>query len=676
MTETTSTTQRREHAIDRLFAAGAWQDGGLVGAVVAPPPAPPSHTARNVALLVGIDKYAPGEDGPTCADLGGPRNDVERVQRTLLERFGFAAEDVHVLVGADATHANVVRAFHEHLIRGATAESRVVFWFSGHGSRIPDASGRDRAVRDEEPFDDTLLLYDSRSVAPHGGFDFTDDELASLLAAVPAQDVLVVTDCCHSGGVLRGAPEPGTREGDLGDEPLDRTRTEAFWPADVPFLDDDAHGDLPAVVHVAACGSEEQAGEIATPAGTFGTLTWFLTNTLHEIDAAASWERVAARVRARVAGTGTRPGQRVAAIGDVGRAIFGGRGRPVAAGYQVDRHGTNGLLLAAGTLQGFAEGAEVRLVDLDGKELGTAVAENVRTSTAQLRWQGAGGPPREAMRAVARTPGRPRPPLRVFLGPGVDSATIRGCDSATVEPDRAAATHVLEKDGDAFVLRDGTGGEVRRVPSAAEVPVALGREHCFRALWEGVADAGQFRVRIRVEPATADEAAKHDVVPAQVRGGNGKATVVGAARLSPRSGGSLAAITVTNDEDQDLHVALLSLTEDREVNVVFGRDTNNLVRAHGSERRLVLLGPGERWPTDRAMVDRYVVITTARHADFTPFESRPTATRGGATTAEMPPFLRQAMGGALRGGGEGPWGITSLDLHLVTPDLFATSGRR
>ncbi len=235
---------------------------------------------------------------------------------------------------------------------------------------------------------------------------------------------------------------------------------------------------------------------------------------------------------------------------------------------------------------------------------------------------------------------------------------------------------MLKKDGDAFVLIDESSAEVRRVSSAEEVPLALGREHCFRALWEGVADAGQFRVSIRIEAATAEEAAKHGVLPAQVRGGDGKATVVGASRLLPRSGGSLAAITVTNDENQDLHVALLSLTEDREVNVVFGRDANNLVRAHDSERRFVLLGPGERWPADRAMIDRYLVITTARYADFTPFESRATTTRGGAVTAAMPPFLRQAMGGAVRGGGEGPWGITSLDLHVVTPDLFAASGRR
>ncbi len=386
--------------IDRLFVTGAWQDGDLVGAVVAPPPSP---TARNAALLVGIDRYAPAADGPRCADLGGPRNDVARVQRTLQERFGFAAADIHVLTGAEATHANVVRAFHEHLIRGATAESRVVFWFSGHGSRVPDASGRDRAVRDADPFDDTLLLYDSRSVASHGGFDFTDDELASLLAAVPAQDVLVVTDCCHSGGVLRGGSEPGTREAGIGTEPLDRKRVESFWPADVPLLDDDAHGELPAVVHVAACGSEEQAGEIATPAGTFGTLTWFLTNTLQEIDTAASWELVGARVRARVSGHGTRPGQRVAVLGDVGRAIFGGRGRPVAPGYLVDRYGASGLLLAAGAIQGFAEGAEVRLVDLDGRELGTAVAENVRTSTARLHWQGA-GPCRAKRCAPSRRP--------------------------------------------------------------------------------------------------------------------------------------------------------------------------------------------------------------------------------------------------------------------------------
>lgn len=660
--------------IDAAFRAGEWRSGGIAGRVVAPPPA--ATAPKHLALLVGIDQYAPAEGNP-FGPLEGAENDVARVRDLLIDRFGFAADEILTLRGAEAGHEAIVRAFHDHLVRRAAADTRVVFWFSGHGSQIPDASSGDRSERDNEAQDETLVAWDSRSTAPNGAFDVADDELASLLAALPAKDVLVVTDCCHSGGVERGGRRPGTRECEPGKAPLDVERVRRFWPPDVVLKDDREHGDLPAVVHIAACGALEEAGEFPTPNGTYGALTWFLTSALGTAEPAASWEEVVAITRANIRGFGTRPRQNVQAAGDLSRAVFGGEGRLVASGYQVDIDGKKRLMMAAGRVHGIEAGAEVQLVDLDGKEVGTAAVADAQTTVTELRWLGSGDAPRVALRGRPKTLGERHPPLRVLLD-GLDASLLTGSQAAAAEHEPQRATHRLKADGAGFVLCDTEGRALRRANDAGEVLPMLEREHLFRSLWEGVGDRGRFALRVRIEPATADEATKHSLPVALVHIEPNGTAVVGAPRLLENSGGALAALSVTNDADVDLHVAIVSATEEREVNVVFGRERNNVVKAHETLRRLVVVGPGEHWPADRTMVDRYVVVATARYADFKPFAAKAVVLRGGGDVEALPPLLREAMGGARTRGPQepNPWGVACQDLHLVTTDAFPRTVRQ
>ncbi|MBL8728333.1 MAG: caspase family protein [Planctomycetes bacterium] len=642
-------------------------------------PAAPAGAPTALALLVGIDAYAATGRPDAPPPLAGAVNDVARARSVLIERFGFEPGHIVVLTGAAATHEAIVRTFQRHLIDQADAATRVVFWFSGHGSRVPDASHRDGSPRavGENPFDETLVAYDSRAVDPDGGYDLTDDELYSLLAALPAKDVVVVTDCCHSGGVLRGgAPAPGVRECAAGTAPLARSRVEAFWPPGVPLRDDTEHDDLPAVVQVAACGADEEAGEMATAVGTFGTLTWFLSQALGEVDSRASWGEVAALVRARVAGLGTRPGQRVQIVGDAGRAVFGGRGRPVPSGYQVDRHGSRTVCVGAGSLHGLAEGAELQLLDLDGKQLGTARVERVRTTTCVAEWRGDGDLPGIPMRAVPTTIGRGQPRLRIAVD-GVDGDLLAGSAVATVVA--ADADYVLRANGEQLGLFDRGGLCVRSMaPDRAALELELVREQRFRTLWEGIAAPGRFELEMAIEPVTAAQAAAKGIEaarlqPARGRGSGGVTAVVGAPPLGKDSGGGLLWLSVTNTSDADLYVAVVSATETREVNVLIGNDENNLVRAHDSVQKLILLGPTEGWPTEVPMVDRYIAIGTTRFADFRPFTSAATVgTTRGASSDELPPFLRAVLGaGRTRGDMDAPaWGIASCDLRLVTPALF------
>lgn len=663
----------------RSSLAAALSAAGLAAGIATQQP--PSAAPRTLALLVGIAEYAAPPGGEAPAALQGPANDVARAKAMLVERFGFDAAGIATLVGPEATHEAIVRTFHRHLIRQAGPQTRVVFWFSGHGSRVPDALRRDGSPREEgqDPFDTTLMAYDSRAVDPAGSYDLTDDQLHSLLAALPSRDVVVVTDCCHSGGVLRGRRGPGVRQGDDGTAPLDRRRIEPFWPKDVPLLDDDVDAELRHVVQVAACGAREEAGELQTALGTFGTLTWFLTQTLREVEPQTSWGAVAATVRARVAGRGTRPAQTVLVVGAADRAVLGGIGRPVPKGFQVDAFGAKELRVEAGTVHGLGVGAELRLIDLDGREVGLAVVDRIAASSSVAVWQGADALPKAALRAVPKTFGDQSAPLRVALADGADPSLLDGCDYVHRVGDAATADYVLERAGDGLVLRERGGESVRALPAErAGVQLGLLKEHYFRSLWQGVAEPGRPTLRLSLEDATDADVQRFGAPKARMRASTDPTTgfptaVVGAAVLDgrERSSGGLLRLRVDNVGQEDLHVAIVSVAENREVNVVHGRDESNVVRAGDHVSKCVWVGLHPDWPDDRPLVDRYVVVATSRFADFRAFESEAPRRDSGTRGANfMPPFLREAVGGARTRGPEleqPSWGIVFCDLQLVSP---------
>ncbi|MGB5593496.1 MAG: caspase family protein [Crocosphaera sp.] len=90
--------------------------------------AEPTH--RKLALLVGINDYAPG------FTLKGCLTDVERQKELLIHRFGFQPQDILTLTDKQATRQGVETAFVEHLINQAKAGDVVLFHFSGYGNYV------------------------------------------------------------------------------------------------------------------------------------------------------------------------------------------------------------------------------------------------------------------------------------------------------------------------------------------------------------------------------------------------------------------------------------------------------------------------------------------------------------------------------------------------------------
>ena len=134
---------------------------------------------RQFALLVGIDRYR--NEG-----LKRPRgavHDVRLVRTALIERCGFADEDVSVLVDEEASRTSILNAFRKLAELGRTDPA--VFFFAGNGST--DSSGNP-----------TLVSADGRTGEV---FDIGLDELAGIARESDAANLISIIDASFIGEV-------------------------------------------------------------------------------------------------------------------------------------------------------------------------------------------------------------------------------------------------------------------------------------------------------------------------------------------------------------------------------------------------------------------------------------------------------------------------------------------
>ncbi len=664
--------------------------------------------ADRVALLVALDRHAPGtpDDFPP---LRGPGSDVRLIRELLIERFDFLPENIRTLANEDATHAGFLHAFEEHLIERSGPETEVLLWYSGHGSRVPDASG----LVDAEPdgLDSTFVLFDSRSQRRDGSFDLTDDELHSLLAALSerTERIAVVTDACHSGAVLRGTPAAaGARSAPAGTRPLDLERLEGLWPAGIPLLED---GDPrrrqdPRWVHVAACSPRQVAREIALeidaegeePVRYHGALSFYLSEALGDARPGDTWRLVADRTSARLADR--FPGQTAWYEGNLERELFGSRFAPPPRGWLAVPSGAH-VSVRAGRVQGLGEGSVLELFDARGeRSLGRAVVRLVAALGSIAAWEG--DPPEDAtgaMRAVeiSRAPGIA--PLRVAVDSPELAELLRTCPWVSVE----------EESWDAYRVTSGPGGTELHSPAglrlwptdsdareqdsvevlARELGQAFQLEYRHRTVYTLADDAGDLPLSLAFVPVPPEKLALYaedGFIEAEISAPAASGGSVGAlaGREYHAVGGlgaedkRLVAIEVVNESDLLVHVAVLSVAEDRSMNVIYphpGRQDNAL--SPGSRKTvLVQVFVDEGWVRERPMRDRYVAVATPGYADFHPL-TRTSSVRGDGP--KLPGVIADALRSPVtRGRAPRPdpsrFGVAAVDLLVERPVERAPEG--
>jgi len=142
------------------------------------------------ALLIGINDYPNPPDR-----LEGCVNDVFQMS-AVLQECGFAPESIRTCLNDRATTDGILQRM-EWLLEDPRDGDERVFYYSGHGARIPEYG------EDGEPDHhvEALVPYD---------FDWTpqravtDDKIYELYSQLPYDmRLLMIFDCCHSGGIHR-----------------------------------------------------------------------------------------------------------------------------------------------------------------------------------------------------------------------------------------------------------------------------------------------------------------------------------------------------------------------------------------------------------------------------------------------------------------------------------------
>jgi hypothetical protein len=172
---------------------------------------------RRRAVIVGIDRYVqPDAESPRgLKDLRGAVSDAVAVYQTLRGSYGFAEEDIVLLLAPNddegsglpaagpPTRERILRAIESHLMPASRGDV-AFFYYAGHGSQIGNL-----AEEEDDGFDETLVPADSAQGAP----DIRDKELRRLFNRLldAGADLTAMIDACHSGSVTRGYGEPARR---------------------------------------------------------------------------------------------------------------------------------------------------------------------------------------------------------------------------------------------------------------------------------------------------------------------------------------------------------------------------------------------------------------------------------------------------------------------------------
>ncbi|KAG7977457.1 hypothetical protein I3843_05G032800 [Carya illinoinensis] len=131
--------------------------------------------------------------------LKGSVNDVKCMQYLLAEKFSFPKDSILILTEEEKDPVRIptiknIRMAMRWLVEGVQRGDSLVFYFSGHGSNVPDF------CNDEvDGFNETLCPVDYRTA----GMIIDDEINATIVRPLPKGAYLhAIVDACHSGTIL------------------------------------------------------------------------------------------------------------------------------------------------------------------------------------------------------------------------------------------------------------------------------------------------------------------------------------------------------------------------------------------------------------------------------------------------------------------------------------------
>jgi len=133
------------------------------------------------------------------------RKDTFVFRRFLSELYGFNKADVMILTDnsrhIQPTRKNIMMHI-DRLVENTNPGDRLVFFFSGHGSQVPNKDGTEIDGYDEViwPSDVKLLVGDAAQCVDAQNYIIDDDLKRHLVDSIPkGAQLTALLDCCHSG---------------------------------------------------------------------------------------------------------------------------------------------------------------------------------------------------------------------------------------------------------------------------------------------------------------------------------------------------------------------------------------------------------------------------------------------------------------------------------------------
>jgi uncharacterized caspase-like protein len=179
-------------------------------------PAPP-QAGRRFAVLIGNNQYA-----TPIPPLETPIADVSRIAELMRGRFGYEARVVK-----NAGKAAIIDALND-IAAVARPEDSVLLFYAGHGYLL----------------DEVRMGYwipVDASVKTAKGW-ISNNDIAKLLAAIPARQLILISDSCYSGSLTK--EQKVTQGGDLNPDRILRQRSVLVLSsgADEPVSDEGKEG--------------------------------------------------------------------------------------------------------------------------------------------------------------------------------------------------------------------------------------------------------------------------------------------------------------------------------------------------------------------------------------------------------------------------------------------------
>jgi len=256
-----------------------------------------NRPAQKRALLIGINY------GGTKMQLRGCHTDVKFAKDMLINLFKFAEDEIHILLDDGKskipTRSNILKEF-DWLVSYPAENDVYYLHFSGHGTQVPNTSGKLSGVGYDEALVPIDFEWDSKKSSWINVISTTDFEILFKHLSGTEVNFVSVFDCCHSGTAFRNLNTDGLRLGDPDIRPRylppnNDTRGILFpakkFSADRSISEREQETSYPEyAILLAACRSDQTAADANINGKPCGAFSFYLYELINKTSAQETYE--------------------------------------------------------------------------------------------------------------------------------------------------------------------------------------------------------------------------------------------------------------------------------------------------------------------------------------------------------------------------------------------------